>query len=275
MPRSVSASTAAKKVQVGCSTGDPQVPAPTPYPNPQTPYPSRVRVCITHRWTWVVTIPVSPRGYPEPATAFHTHDHTNIPCMSRDTPVLTGAVTNAVTRARWPSSTCRHGHQRRMSPSWVDGRPSSVIRLPSSLSVIAIVCLPSVVVWSSSSVVIVIVASSPLLSSSEWDSQLTVTKDDNAFEWCPRWVFLCHPHRGAAWLLLCRHTARQFRWASEEAATHLCWVVGVVQVKGIPAPFWSYIQTRTCAGMTPGPTGTGLITGITGIVWVTSQITGF
>ena len=51
--------------------------------------------------------------------------------------------------------------------------------------------------------------------------------------------------------------------------------IALVQVKGLPAPSWSHTRTRTHAGMTPGPTGTGLITGITGIVRVTGQITGF
>ena len=47
-----------------------------------------------------------------------------------------------------------------------------------------------------------------------------------------------------------------------------------MQIAGIPAPSWSHTRTRTRAGMTPGPTGMGLITGITGIVRVMGQITG-
>ena len=105
-------------------------PAPTPYPYPQTPYPSRVRVCITCRWTRVVAIPVSPRGY---TTVFHTRDCTNVPCVSRDTTVLAGAVTNAVTRAIWPSSTRWRGHRRRRSPSWILVLLLRVVRRPSSV----------------------------------------------------------------------------------------------------------------------------------------------
>ena len=47
-----------------------------------------------------------------------------------------------------------------------------------------------------------------------------------------------------------------------------------MQVTGIPAPSWSHTQTCTHVGMTPVPTGMGIMMGIMGIVWVTGQITG-
>ena len=241
-------------------------PASTPYPNPQTPYPSWVRVCITRRWTRVVRIPVSPRGYQEPAAVFHTRDRTNVPCVSRDTPVLAGAVTNTVTRARWPSSIRRCGHRRR-SPSWVDGRrppppsrrSSGVRRSSSVVGRRSFVCRRRRRRSSLSSVVVVVVvaSSSPLPSSSERDSQLAVTEDDDVFERRPRRAFSCRRRRGAAWLLLCGRAARQCGWASEEAATHLCWVVGAppTQLSPFSAPARRVRRRPSPSPSLPSPSG--------------------
>ena len=221
-------------------------PAPTPYPHPQTPYPSRVRVCITRRWTRVVAIPVSPRGY---AVVVHSRDRTNIPCVSRDTPVLAGAVTNAVTRARWPSSTRRRGHRRSRSPSWVLLLLLRVVRRPSSVVVVRRCRRPSCVVAivrlpSSSSVVLVVGSSSPSPSSSERNSQLAVSGDDDVLVRRPCRASSCRPRRGAGWLLLCGRAARQCGWAVEEAATHLCRVVGAPPTRLEPSPASSICRRR-------------------------------
>ena len=127
-------------------------------------------------------------------------------------------------------------------------RPSSVIGLLSSLSVVAVVRLASLPSLSSVLIVVgphrpcrrpslvLVGSSSPSPSSSERNSQLAVSGDDDVFVRRPCRASSRCPRRGAAWLLLCGRAARQCRWAFEEAATHLCRVVGAPPTRLGPSP---------------------------------------
>ena len=153
---------------------------------------------------------MSQRGYQEPtivlAGGLHhsrAHDHTNTAGVSRDMPVHVCGVTNAVTRAIWPSSRCWHRHLRRSPSSVVCSCLLSVVISRQLLFIVhchPCHCRPSAV----------LVMSSLLLPSSlEWDSQLAVAGDNNIFVWSLCRAPLCCPHHGVAWLLLCGHATRQ------------------------------------------------------------------
>ena len=110
-------------------------------------------------------------------------------------------------------------------------RPRVVRPRSSSSSVVHRCCR-----WTSA---VLVASSSPSPSSLERDSQLAVAGDDDVFVRCPCQASSCCPRRGAAWLLLCRHATRQCGWAFEEAATHLCRVVGAPPTWLGPSPLSS------------------------------------
>ena len=91
------------EMQVWCSTGDPRVPSANTLPEPADTVPfmgTGLHYPLLDMGITTTRVPTRVSGTRH---GIRARDRTNVVGVSRDTPIRVHGVTNAITRARWPS----------------------------------------------------------------------------------------------------------------------------------------------------------------------------